>query len=202
MVESKHLVPGADSRALSVECPDIYLDDAIMALKFSPTQNVLALSQVTGHLRVYLCSEDDSQEVLVLDHHKESVRSIDFNPEGNMLFAVSADKSFSVVSNGRLEGQLLGAHDEAINCVMHLEDSRIVATGDDDGVVKIWDLRQASQGRKGCVVEFKDHEGTISGMDYAEEHKMLLTAANDGTLGVFDLRKPLLYAMSDSFGDD
>lgn len=85
---------------------------------------------------------------------------------------------------------------------MHLEDSRIVATGDDDGVVKIWDLRQASQGRKGCVVEFKDHEGTISGMDYALEQKMLLTAACDGTLGVFDLRKPILYAMSDSFGDD
>ena len=31
---------------------------------------------------------------------------------------------------------------------------------------------------------------------------MLLTASCDGTLGVFDLRKPLLYAMSDSFGDD
>ena len=31
---------------------------------------------------------------------------------------------------------------------------------------------------------------------------MLLTAANDGMLGVFDLRKPVLYAMSDSFGED
>jgi WD40 repeat protein len=36
------------------------------------------------------------------------------------------------------------AHYEAINCVMHLEDSHVIATGDDDGVVKIWDLRQAN----------------------------------------------------------
>jgi WD40 repeat protein len=51
-------------------------------------------------------------------------------------------------------------------------------------------------------VEFKEHEGTISDIAYSFEHKMLLTTANDGTLGVFDLRKPILYAMSDSFGED
>jgi WD40 repeat protein len=85
---------------------------------------------------------------------------------------------------------------------MHLEDSHIVATGDDDGVVKVWDLRQAHKGSKSCVVKFKEHEGSIQGFEYASEHKMLLTAANDGTLGVFDLRKPVLYAMSDSFGED
>lgn len=31
---------------------------------------------------------------------------------------------------------------------------------------------------------------------------MLLATANDGCLGVFDLRKPVLYAMSDSFECD
>lgn len=39
-------------------------------------------------------------------------------------------------------------------------------------------------------------------MDYSLENKMLLTSANDGMLGVWDLRKPILYAMSDSFGED
>jgi WD40 repeat protein len=96
----------------------------------------------------------------------------------------------------------LEAHDEAINAIIHIEDSHIIATGDDDGVVKIWDLRQANKGKKSCVVEFKEHEGTISDLAYSYEHKMLLTSANDGTLGVFDLRKPILYAMSDSFGED
>ncbi len=52
------------------------------------------------------------------------------------------------------------------------------------------------------MAEFKDHEGTITGMAYHSENNMLLTSANDGTLGVFDLRKPILYAMSDNFGED
>ena len=78
----------------------------------------------------------------------------------------------------------------------------MLVSGSVDTKVKIWDLRQANQGKKSCVVEFKEHEGTISDIAYSFEHKMLLTTANDGTLGVFDLRKPILYAMSDSFGED
>jgi WD40 repeat protein len=97
---------------------------------------------------------------------------------------------------------LKDAHNEAINAIIHIENGNIIATGDDDGIVKIWDLRQAHQGKKSCVLEFKEHEGSIQGFDYSAENKMLLTAANDGTLGVFDLRKPILYAMSDSFGED
>jgi WD40 repeat protein len=56
---------------------------------------------------------------------------------------------------------LQDAHSEAINAIMHLEDSHIVATGDDNGVVKVWDLRQAHKGTKSCVVKFKEHEGSI-----------------------------------------
>lgn len=39
MVESypNELVKGASNRSLAYECPDIYLDDTIMSLKFSPT---------------------------------------------------------------------------------------------------------------------------------------------------------------------
>ena len=71
------------------------------------------------------------------------MRSIDFNPAGNIVYAASKDKSFSVISNGRVEGQLLDAHDEPINKVSHIENDHVIVTGDDDGTVKIWDLRQA-----------------------------------------------------------
>jgi len=81
--------------------------------------------------------------VLDLTHHKSSVRSIDFSPSGNVLYAASKDKSFSVISNGRVEGQLEDAHDEPINKVAHIENDHVIATGDDNGTIKLWDLRQA-----------------------------------------------------------
>ena len=36
-----------------LEPADIFLDDHILDLKFSPVANVIALSQVTGEVRVY-----------------------------------------------------------------------------------------------------------------------------------------------------
>ena len=59
------------------------------------------------------------------------------------MYAAGADNSFSVISRGRLEGHLLNAHSEAVNSVLHIENGHIIATGDDNGVVKIWDLRLA-----------------------------------------------------------
>ena len=185
------------------ECPDIYLDDHAMDLKFSPTCNMLALGQITGAIRVYAYAEERMDEILTLDHHKESVRSIDFSPYGNIVYAGSKDGAFSVISNGRLEGMLKGAHDESINKVMHIENDHVIASGDDDGVIKLWDLRMAQSGKaKSCAMTFEEHEGSISDFEFNAEHKMLLSVANDGMLGVFDLRKSNLYAMSDSFEVD
>ena len=63
--------------------------------------NMLALSQVTGHIRVYAYREDMMEEVLTFSNHQDSVRSIAFSPQGNMLYAAGKDKSFSVISGGR-----------------------------------------------------------------------------------------------------
>lgn len=86
---------------------------------------------------------------------------------------------------------------------MHLENEHVIVSGDDDGVVKIWDLRMAQSGKsKSCAMTFEEHEGSISDFAYNEGQHMLLSVANDGMLGVFDLRKNNLYAMSDSFEVD
>lgn len=80
-------------------------------------------------------------QMICFTHHKESVRSLDYNPQGNILYCASKDKSFSVISNGRVEGILKQAHPESINKIIHIENDHIVATGDDDGLLKLWDLR-------------------------------------------------------------
>jgi len=109
-----------------------------------------------------------------------------------------------VISNGALEGQLLNAHPVPINCVRHIENGVIIATGDDDGLIKIWDLRLAGQNnlKKACVMKFEEHEGTVSDIKFSQPNNMLVTSSNDGYLGVFDLKKGELYAMSDNFEED
>ena len=88
-----------------------------------------------------------------------------FNPSGSIIYTSSADRSFAVISNGRVEGRLENAHDEAINSLIHIENDHVISTGDDDGVIKIWDLREAHKTKKASI-EFTQkedgHEGSIT----------------------------------------
>jgi WD40 repeat protein len=46
-----------------------------------------------------------------------------------------------VITNGKLAGRILEAHENPIHKILHLDSGNIIATGDDDGVIRIWDLR-------------------------------------------------------------
>lgn len=192
-----------ESRTLTHEPPDIYLDEHIMDVKFSPAANVLALGQITGEVRLYTYSEKSTKEALKFDYHGESCRQVVFSPDGNLLYTSSADGSIGVISNGKLEGRLAGAHACPVNSLLHVENNAVIASGDDDGTVKLWDLRQAAGPAMGCVMTIDEHEDTVMDMALNPEGNMLLTASNDGHMGVFDLRKGgQLYAMSDNFEED
>jgi WD repeat-containing protein 55 len=147
-------------------------------------------------------NEKQTKEMLHFNYHTDSVRQVVFSPDGNILYTSSSDGSIGVISMGKLEGRLAGAHPVPINSLMHIENNAILASGDDDGLLKIWDLRLSANGKQGCVMQFNEHEGTIMDMKMNDQNNMLLTSANDGHLGVFDLRMNKLYAMSDNFEED
>ena len=69
---------------------------------------------------------------------------VEFSPDGNALYTASADGSIAIISNGVLEGKLAEAHANPIHSLIHVENNVILASGDDDGVIKLWDLRLAS----------------------------------------------------------
>ena len=83
-----------------LEPPDIFLQDHIMDLKFSPTANVLALGQVTGSVRIYSYNDNETKEQLVFDYHSDSVRAVEFSPDGNLIYTASKDQSLAVITNG------------------------------------------------------------------------------------------------------
>jgi len=64
------------------EPPDVYLDDNIMDIKFSPVANVLAVAQVTGEIRIYSYNDKETTEQMKFDYHTDSCRAIEFSPDG------------------------------------------------------------------------------------------------------------------------
>ena len=77
------------------------------------------------------------------------------------------------------------------------EDGYIMVSGDDEGTVKLWDLRKGSS-----IFEFKDNEDYISNFAIKESSNTLLATGADGYLSVFHLRKGILEARSDNLEDE
>jgi WD40 repeat protein len=90
-----------------------------------------------------------------------------------------------------------GAHQSAISTMKTREDDHIMASGDDDGTVKLWDLRKREP-----VFEWKDNEDYISCLAVNESKNMLLATGGDGYLSVFQMRKGVLEARSDNMEDE
>lgn len=82
-------------------------------------------------------------------------------------------------------------------------DDNLVASGDDDGIIKIWDLRSQE-----VVFDVEDQAGaTCSGIRFDASKHYMLSTNNGGTLGVYDLRVPnhskeKLYALSDEMEEE
>jgi len=79
------------------------------------------------------------------------------------------------------------------------EGASMLATGDDNGSVRIFDERLCGGGStqnstkrpKGCVLEWNQHTDYVSGIEYSPYgtgNSTLLATSADGTLGVYDLR--------------
>jgi len=81
----------------------------------------------------------------------------------------------------------------------------LLATGDDNGGIRIWDERLLDGGGggggnrnsnkrpKGCVLEWNQHDDYVSGIEYSAHgtgngNNTLLATSADGSLGVYDLR--------------
>ncbi|KAK8577894.1 hypothetical protein V6N13_076570 [Hibiscus sabdariffa] len=99
------------------------------------------------------------------------------------------------VETGSVIARLENAHENAINSLINLTEST-VASGDDEGCIKVWDTRQRS-----CSGSFNAHEDYVSDMSFVPDSMKLITTSGDGTLSVCNLRTYKIQTRSE-FSED
>lgn len=119
------------------EPPNIYLDDNIMDVKFSPTSNVLVVGLVTGEVKIYSFTETTMDNVMSFIYHRESWRQVEFSDDGNFLYTGSSDNTIGIITNGELLHQAKKAHDSPVNVIKYIDNNACIATGDDNGIIKV-----------------------------------------------------------------
>lgn len=179
------------------EVPDeITCNAQIFDIAFHPVQtSIIAASLIDGTVEIWRYGIDDNANQLQtsMNHHSASCRGLQFHSSGNYLYSISADHSWLVMDeHGKVASKKKNAHATALNKLM-LIDENVFVTGDDSGVVKLWDIRT----KDNELMMWDAHEDFIADFDYWADSHTIVSASGDATLGIYDIRKQEHFYRSD-----
>ena len=167
-----------------------------MSVAFHPSKDILAAGNIEGKVLIYSVNqeENDFKEIMEFKNFKKSCRRVTFNKEGEtLLFSASSDNSFCCIDleQGTVIRKITKAHGSAIYSIYAINQN-IICTGDDDGGVKLWDMRH-----KEPVMDLKESDDCITDILGSEDRKVLLVTSGEGTLSAYDPRKHKLKIQSE-----
>lgn len=178
---------------------DITFDDIIVDVNFHPEKDVIASGSIEGDVFLHSYSAtSENGELMKLSHHKKSCRVVRFSTNGEELHTASKDKSFcsTDLNTGCMKRKVKHAHESPIYSMV-VTGENFLATGDDDGNLKLWDLRQQK-----AVMEVRESEEFISDIAVDDAKRTLLTTSGEGTLTAFNLRRKKLDTQSELFDSE
>lgn len=175
----------ANTKTLRTHPPDISIDDYVVDLSFHPTEDILAAGTISGDAVIYKYSVDGNILVNTLELHVKAIRDIEFNHDGSVLFSASKDRSILMtdVETGKFRRCYEQAHEQPVS-KMNVFDENLFATGDDDGTVKVWDIREKSNNP---IFSLKEVEDYITSILTNDAKKILLTTSGDGFLTAINI---------------
>lgn len=74
------------------------------------------------------------------------------------------------------------SHFDTMNVCEYSPDATHIATGGEDGKVKVWEADSSF-----CFVTFSEHTGAVSGLAFTQNGRAILSSSVDGTVRAFDL---------------
>ncbi|CAK1603201.1 unnamed protein product [Parnassius mnemosyne] len=175
--------------------PAIICEDFIVDISFSPAKNLIALANIMGDVLMYEYNNEETKLLNTLELHVKACRDVEFNDEGDIMFTAGKDKAIIAtdVETGKLKQCYENAHEEPVYSLHCLGSNKFV-TGDDGGIVKLWDLRKSDP-----VFSIKIGEEYVSDMITNDAQKYLVCAGGDGVLTSIDLKGSKIYTTSEEY---
>eukprot|EP01133_Synstelium_polycarpum_P008174 gene8174-9609_t len=169
-----------DEQLAELAPSDITFDTNLFSLNFHPTDDLVVVSDAEGAVKLYRYGLEQNECLLALRPHKSGCRQACFSTDGKYIFTASSDCSIKVidVNTGATLYTREEAHDDPINSLVSKQF--MVFTGDDEGTVKVWDMRQQS-----LVCEFQEHADYISDIVSLDDNHIVATSG-DGGLSIYN----------------
>lgn len=190
----------AETKKERTHPPEIKTDDFVVDLCFHPVSDLLAIGTMSGDIILYKYTSDENTIVNTFEVHTKACRDIEFNSDGSTLYSVSKDKSIQLTDTetGKLKRFYDEAHESALYS-MHVMDENLIATGDEDGTLKVWDMRTKE---KTALFSVKCVEDFISSILTNEAKKFIVMTSGDGYLTSINMSSRKMYVQSEPYEEE
>ena len=156
--------------------------DRVSCVAYHKANNVLTVGFTNGVFGLY--ELESFNHIHSLSISQKQISTVSINNSGEWLAFGCQSLGQLLVWEWQSETYVLKqqGHFYDMNCVSYSPDGQLMATGGDDGKVKLW---QASSGF--CFVTFTEHSGVVYDVKFAKNGKIVLSVSADGTVRAFDL---------------
>ncbi|KAF9349406.1 hypothetical protein BGX26_012289 [Mortierella sp. AD094] len=152
--------------------------------KFSPSGEHIA--SAGAEKSIYLWNTyGDCTNYGIIKGHTGAILELHWSRDGSMIFTASADKSCGVfdVQTGERIKRFKGHTSFVNSCSPARRGPELLASGSDDGSVKIWDLRAKN------AVESFESQYQITSVSFSDAGDLVFAGGIDNNIEAWDMRK-------------
>ncbi|XP_039313165.1 WD repeat-containing protein 55 homolog isoform X2 [Solenopsis invicta] len=166
---------------------------------FHPKMDTIGIASITGDVFMYKYNNEETNLVSTIELHLKACRDIEFSEDGRYLFSTGKDLCIAItdVETEKLTRLYEEAHEQPVY-TMTIINEHMFVTGDDNGVVKFWDLRRKESEP---VFSIKEMEDYVSAMITNRDAKYLVCASGDG-LTTINIPERKLHVQSEEHDDE
>ncbi|KIJ61864.1 hypothetical protein HYDPIDRAFT_176835 [Hydnomerulius pinastri MD-312] len=154
----------------------------VVCTTFHPSSNLLVVGFSTGVFGLWELPQFTNIHTLSIS--QEKISSVAMSPSGEWLAFGARKLGQLLVWEWQSESYILKqqGHFFDMNTLGYAPDGQTIATGGDDGKLKVWSIHSGF-----CFVTFSEHTAPVMDVAFAKQGSVLFSASLDGTVRAFDL---------------
>ena len=154
----------------------------VITCSFHPKTKILTVGFSTGIFSIY--ELPDFTNIHSLSISQKKIDAMDINSTGEWIAFGCSKLGQLLVWEWQSESHVLKqqGHSNDMTCLSYSPDGQFIATGGDDGRVKLWNTSSGFS-----FVTFSDHQSGVSAIEFAKQGQIVFSASLDGTIRAYDL---------------